>query len=131
MPWMSVSEIDTWGTCQLQWALKREVVVPKAPVPVLIVGTAVHAALEADNRRRIGGEPAYALDALLAAGAQALTDELARRDPEATLAAQRATLDARVEAVLTACHAHVASRFAPLTAEDWFRFDLEDAPPDP
>jgi RecB family exonuclease len=128
MPSLSHSQIETWQACPLRWKLQTLDQVPAAPQPAFLLGTAVHAAIEADNRARLEGQAPLALEDLLDAGRAALVQGLERDDPEDHLQRLSATLALQAKALLTAYHRQIAGRFVPLRIEAPFRVAIPETP---
>ncbi len=123
--YLSHWQIETWEQCQLKWAHGKVYKSPAAPSDALILGTAIHAALEADGAAWIEGQRHIALDGLLDVFAQTLQSELALQDPDGLLADHVDGMHRRGHAMLAAYVAHVQPRYAPQEVELTATFSVD------
>jgi len=124
--WLSHSQIELWEKCPFAWYLTNVLKVPRAPAEALILGNALHAALEADGRQRIADKEQLGMQELAEIADQAMDDELAKADPSGLLSeAKRFNMRHRVQAMIVAYLNHVAPRYRPLTVEEAFSFDVD------
>jgi len=123
MQMLSHSQLETWQTCPLRWKFQRVDKLPEEPQEALVLGIAVHAAIEADNRARLEGQPAMTQDALAAKAQHTL-----QGSAESALAPLLPDLAARAGVILSVYARQVQPLFHPLAVESWFRFDLPAHP---
>ena len=126
---LSHSQVEMFGQCPRRWWLLKRAGVRRAPSESLILGLAVHAAIEADLRARLAGE-VYPLDAatLDAALAEAFTALYEEEDPTDLIAPERRMLlQAQGRAVLRA-YERIAPRMRPVEIEREFAFPHPDDP---
>src|SRR5690242_4680442 len=125
MPTLSHSQIEMFTQCNRRWWLTKVARVPQAPAEALIFGTAIHAALEADGRRKViasatnsGGNAALGLPQLVTIFGDALAVELNERDPHGLLGqAMRDEMGIKGLAVLRAYVERVQPHFHPAVVE--------------
>ncbi|HEX6798316.1 MAG TPA: PD-(D/E)XK nuclease family protein [Ktedonobacterales bacterium] len=126
---LSHSQVETFSQCPRRWWLLKRAGVRRAPSESLILGLAVHTAIEVDLRARLEGEAhpmaAATLDAPLAAAFAAL---YAEEDPTGLIAPdRRELLQEQGRAVLRA-YERIASRMRPVEIEREFAFPHPDDP---
>lgn len=119
MPSLSHSQIDTWQKCPMRYKLQYVEPVPEVPQPSLVLGTAVHAAIEQDNLARIAGETALSQEAMTV-----LAHATLQQAAGETLAAQVPDLAARASAMLAVYVRQVQPLFTPLASEQSFYFPI-------
>jgi putative RecB family exonuclease len=125
---LSHSQIELWNQCQYRWFLTKIKRVPQAPSPDLIVGLALHAALEADGRcfiesandQRIIASTNVTLVAL-----DALDQELEKQDTEHEL--PRDSMQKRVRAMSIAYALQVAPKYRPSEVEVPFTVPISES----
>jgi len=126
---LSHSQVEIFQQCPRRWWLLKRAEVPRAPSEALILGDAVHQAIEADLMARLE-DPAVgpaSLDTLTQAFARALAGRLAADDPAGLLGAERhVALRAQGPAVLRAYHEQVATQVSPVEVEREFVFSHPD-----
>ncbi len=125
MPNINHSKIDTWQTCQMRYKLEYVDGVAETPQPALILGRAVHAAIDTDNLRGMYSGSYADLGLLLREGRETLLKEIAKVDPHGSLG-DLVDLQLRMEALLTAYVAYVQGKYRPLASEKPFKFRLPE-----
>lgn len=126
---LSHSQCEMWEQCPRKWQLVKVDRMAEAPSTALILGTAVHEAIEEDARRRSRGvrhECGQTLLMAIAAFSRSLSREVARRDPTGLLRGEVPLLRRRGLAILRAYADHVAPRLFPLpdAVEEAFNFPI-------
>jgi putative RecB family exonuclease len=114
-----------------RWYLQKVCGLTQAPSANLIVGTAVHAAIEQDGKHTMlhcSPTPLvrYGLPTLLAIALEAMGQELTGNDPDELLHDQEAAMVRQIEASLVAYVEHVQPRYKPLAVESPFMMSLSD-----
>lgn len=127
---LSHSQVEIFQQCPRRWWLLKRTEAPHAPSEALILGHAVHQAIEADLTSRLKESAAPAtLETLAQAFEQALAARLAEDDPDGLLGEQRrAALLAQGPAVLLAYSERVAHQVSPVEVEGEFAFAHPDDP---
>lgn len=127
MPYLSHSQMETWGQCRRRWFLQKIEGAPQAPSEALIVGTAVHSVIEEDGRDLMRG--AVANDAQLQERLEnELTRTLATDDPAALISPDAAhDMWQRGRAIIAAYAAHLRPRYMPLAVEESFTVGIPGA----
>jgi RecB family exonuclease len=124
---LSHSQIEVFQQCPRRWWLLKRAEVRRAPSEPLILGQAVHQAIEADLRGRLAGEAPAGLPRLEAALAEGLAERLAQDDPDGLVdAPRRRGLEANGRAVLSAYVAQVSAHLNPVAVERSFEFQHPD-----
>ncbi len=123
---LSHSQMETWQQCELKWALGKVYHAPAAPSDALILGTAFHAALEADGRAWIADRRRMTRDELVAVFHAALDAERAASDPDDLLADQVSTMRRRGVAMIAAYVRDVQPHLAPEAVEIEVGFTLDN-----
>ncbi len=125
---LSHSQVEVFGQCPRRWWLLKRAEVRRAPSESLILGLAVHAAIEADLRVRLAGEPSLPAGALDAPLTEAFAALFAEEDPTWLIAPERRELlPVQGRAVLRA-YERVAPRMRPVEIEREFEFTHPDDP---
>lgn len=120
---LSHSQMDTWQQCQLRWRLQKIDKLPAAPAEALILGTAFHAALEADG---IASERLTDYQ-LLGIFEKAFQAELANADPTGLITNdKRIALRRKAQLMITEYIRTVQPYFAPLDVEQDFILGMSD-----
>lgn len=127
--YLSHSQTETWTQCRKRWFLQKVEGAPQAPSEALILGTAVHAAIEADGRRIMTGETPANIDVLWCDFVGALDEALRNDDPAGLIVDESyADMKDKGDAMLQAYVRHLQPRYSPLAVEDSFTVDLHGAP---
>lgn len=121
MTTLSHSQLETWQTCQARWKYAYLDQLPEVPQEALVLGKAVHASIEADNRTRLAGQAPLTQEALTALAGQTLEEEAGD-----LLALRLLAMKARATALLSVYARQVQPLFQPLSVESAFRFPLPD-----
>lgn len=125
---LSHSQVEVFGQCPRRWWLLKRAAVRRAPSASLILGLAVHVAIEADLRARLANESPLSGDALDAPLAEAFAALFTEEDPTGLIEpARREMLQAQGRAVLRA-YERVAPRMRPVEIEREFSFPHPDDP---
>ncbi|HEU5437986.1 MAG TPA: PD-(D/E)XK nuclease family protein, partial [Ktedonobacterales bacterium] len=127
---LSHSQVEIFQQCPRRWWLLKRTEVSHAPSEALILGHAVHQAIEADLTDRLKESAAPAtLETLNQTFEQALAARLTEDDPDELLGEQqRAALRAQGSAVLAAYSERVARQVNPVEVEVEFAFTHPDDP---
>jgi RecB family exonuclease len=122
--------VEIFQQCPRRWWLLKRTEVPRAPSEALILGHAVHQAIEADLTGRLKESAAPAtLETLNQTFEQALAARLAEDDPSGLFDEQsRTALRAQGPAVLAAYSERVARQVNPVEVEVEFAFTHPDDP---
>lgn len=120
MPSLSHSACECWSQCQRRYFLERILRVPRAPSAALVLGSAVHAVLEADGARIIRGLAPFPLEWLESDLWSALARQLERDDSDGLLEPDRGDMERRGEAILRAYVEHVQPQYRPESVEESF-----------
>lgn len=125
--YISHSQLDTFTQCPLRWKLEKLDRVQRAPALPLILGDAVHQALEADGTAWIERQTRLSYVQLCATFAQALVARLAEDDPEGRVTdGEHETLQRKGMAALAAYVERIQPHYQPIVVER----RLETAVPD-
>lgn len=133
---LSHSQLESWHHCQLKWAHHYVYHTPEAPSDALVLGSAFHAALEADGQRLIatGGRSGFYLPVLAARFAEALDQQTAASDPEGLLHDRLPDLRVRGLAMLRTYVEHIRDRgdapdlrYRPFAVEREITVDVPDS----
>ncbi len=125
---LSHSQAEMWASCPRKWALAKLDKVPQAPSEALILGSAVHAAIEQDGIRAARREPRLPASALDLVFRDALRAEMLGTDPRGMLAPhQRTAMLCRGQAMLAAYVREVQPRYWPVATEAAFEHDIPDS----
>lgn len=122
---LSHSQVETFTACPRRWQLTKLDRVPQAPSEHLILGDAVHQAIEQDGRKMLAGMPPLPLPLLVKTFRDALYERMRRDDPQGLLSAET-TITARGLDMLHAYAARVQPHYRPVAVEQSFGFDLPD-----
>ncbi len=115
---LSHSTMDMLAQCARRYQMVKVRGVRQAPAPALLTGTAIHAAIEADNRGVLNDAHRMPLGDLHAFALDALYTECAHNDPDGLLDPK--TMFSQVQATLSAYHAYVAPHLRPVAVEGAF-----------
>lgn len=117
---LSHSQMDTFEQCERRWQLTKVLKVRQAPAEALILGDAIHQAIEADGRAALRRERRFGLPQLIATFSVALGQRLQLDDPQHLLQPAWAQLRLRGMALLRAYHDEFAASYQPEAVEDTF-----------
>lgn len=104
--------------CEFRWALNHIWHAPTVPNMAALVGTALHAAIEADGRAKLTQHEDLTLDQLQNIAARTLDEEIAKADPKALFRNQYDNMRTRCQTMVTAYAQHVQHRYAPTQAPE-------------
>lgn len=125
---LSHSQAETWQACPRRWQLTKLDKVPQAPSEALILGSAVHAAIEQDGIRATRREPRMPASLLDLVFRDALNKESIAADPRGMLAPfQRTAMLKRGQAMLDAYVREIQPHYHPLATEAPFEHRIADS----
>lgn len=129
MPHLSHSQCETWSQCPLRWHLQRDEGVPQAPSEALILGDAIHQALEADGRAIMRSGKGYTLLTLQGSFEVALEERLEQDDPDGLIPLARVVeMKHKGGAILRTYVDQLQRMFSPQSVEESFDVDIPGAP---
>lgn len=118
---LSHSQLETWEQCPARWFHQKIMRYPQAPSDALILGDAVHGAIEEDGKLRRLGVGGWTQGALYGAFVARLDERLAHDDSHELLsAAKRHEMRLRGQAMLRAYHQGFAPDYHPTEVEAAF-----------
>jgi hypothetical protein len=127
--YLSHSQCSTWEQCPRRWQLEKIERAPRAPSEALILGDAIHQALEADGRALMEDGKGLDLYALSSVFEEALGRRLDSDDPWGLLSgAQHNDMEAKGRAILAAYIQHLQPRYRPTAVEESFDVAIPGAP---
>jgi putative RecB family exonuclease len=125
---LSHSQLETWQQCQLRWRLTKIDKVQKAPSEALILGTAFHAALEEDGRRKIVHNMNLQDFQMLDIFDKTMKGVLFADDPNGLITKTRQTaMRAKAQLLILKYIEIVQPTFKPVSVESSFTFAVSDA----
>lgn len=125
---LSHSQMELWEQCPFRWKLTRLDRIQRAPAEALILGDALHAAIQADGERRLTtiAHGKLGLPVLVAHFGAALDARLAADDPQGFLATRVPLLRLRGLAMLRAYVTRVQPQYVPVAVEESFALPIPD-----
>jgi hypothetical protein len=114
---LSHSQVETFGQCPKRWSLQKIERVPQAPSGHLVLGDAVHQALQADGEKLMAGSPPLPMPLLTQAYRTAFNERMTKDDPNGLLVGEIPDLYQRGLAMLAAYVEHVQPRYRPGAVE--------------
>jgi hypothetical protein len=125
---LSHSQLETWQQCQFKWRLTKIDKVQKAPSEALILGTAFHAALEEDGRRKIVHNMNLQDFQMLDIFDKTMKGVLFADDPNGLITKARQTaMRAKAQLMILKYIDIVQPTFKPVSVESSFTFAVSDA----
>ncbi len=130
---LSHSQIESFAACPRKWYHQKLDKVPQAFSDALVLGSAVHAAIEADGVKIAAGLPRLPLNALTMTFRQALNAEIAKADPfrgdllRQVSPAQRTSMRIRGDVMLAAYVREIQPHYHPLATEAPFEHAIPDS----
>lgn len=120
---LSHSQLETWSQCNLRWRFQKIDRIQAAPSEALILGTAFHAALEADGRASERLKDYQ----LLAIFEKAFQSELKTADPTGLISNEkRIALRRKAQLMITEYIKTVQPHYDPLAVEQDFSFMIDN-----
>ena len=117
---LSHSQMELFEQCERRWQLTKALKVRQAPAEALILGDALHQAIEADGRAALRRERRHGLPQLIATFSVALGQRLQMDDPLHLLQPAWMQMRLRGMALLRAYHDEFAPQYQPEAVEDTF-----------
>lgn len=124
---LSHSQMELFHQCPRRWRLTKLDRVPQAPSEALLIGDALHQAVEADGRAWMARQEHIALADLQDIAAAALRTRLERDDPQELLTAAWSGMYDRTLEHVRAYVAAVQAAFKPTAVEEPFSLSVPDA----
>lgn len=115
--WLSHSQLETFEQCARRWELQKVRRVKQAPSEALVLGDAVHQAIETDGRAAIAGERRLGIPELVSLFSASLSVRLVADDPHKLLRSRENDLRLRGLALLRAYAEQFQAAYRPEEVE--------------